>query len=308
MKKIILFLVAGILAFGLIGCSGDLHDDEQSSGGSTDGSWYYISASNPAGTPTVIFLNSKKQTANKPLSVSTGNVFFKIDPSIEVEEEDFEEMKKRWGCEPLTEADAKALGWEDKNLAGLGIYCYAPFDPIKEGLSIYTHSPACFGAWPGKPMQNDDAALKTFNVNMEFTFDVTAYEAEVGKKIGTVFITGAAYSWQYPVNFVKWSDGNVTDNQFVSPASKTTLSYSVEAASFPAETGELQLVLFEEGVNAKAAAASDYLKQSTNFVAPAQDGSGTPYADFQNTRYQNGAVIPIMITVDAEGICTAAIK
>ena len=309
MKKILSFLAAGVLALGLIGCSGDLHDDVKSSGGSGEaGSWYYISAGTPSGAPTIIFNNDDGQTANTPLSVTSGKVFFKIDTTKVVEEEDYGSIRKRWGCDQLTESEAKDLGWEDKGLSGLGIYCYAAFDPLSTGLKIYSHTPECFGSWSGKPMSNDGAKLEKFNINLSFKFDVSSYEATTGKKVGTVFITGEKYTWQYPVNFGGWSDGKVTENQFCVPSSETTLSYSIEAAEFPAETGQLQLVLFETGVDAKQANADAKLLQTGNFKSPLQDSSETPYADFQNTRYKHGATIPVLITVAADGKATAEIK
>lgn len=306
MKKIIISAItAAALLFGFAGCSGDLHDDEKNGGSAGTGSWYYISAGNPASAPTVIFNNNvgNKQTANIAQTKTTGNIFFKIDTTKEVEEEDFGSLKKRWFCEEIDENAAKELGWEDKNLSGLAIYCYAEFDPISEGLSVYTHDPECFGAWTGKPMSNDGAVLKDYSVNLNISFDVSA----LNKPVGTIFVTGQPFGWQYPKNF-GWSDGNVVDKQFVSKDSSLVYSYKVEAAEFPSETPELQLVLFSPDVDAKNATSSDFSLQSKNFKIPLKDNSGTPYADFQNKRFENGATINVLAVVDSEGNVKATLK
>ena len=304
MKKLIISAItAAALLFGFASCSGDLHDDEKGGASQGSGSWYYISAGTPDGAPTIIFNNANKQTANLANTKSSGNVFFKIDTTKEVDEEDFGAIKKRWACEEIDEAAAKKLGWEDKKLSGLAIYVYAEIDPVKDGLKVYTHSPECFGPWSGKPMSNDGALLKEFTVNVKVSFDVSA----VNKSIGTIFVTGEPFKWQYPKNF-GWSDGNVVDKQFVSKDSSFVYSYKVTAAEFPSETPELQLVLFEPGVDAKNATAGDFSLQSKNFKIPLKDDSKTPYADFQNKRYENGALINILAVVDTEGKVKATLK
>lgn len=304
MKKLIISAItAAALLFGFASCSGDLHDDEKNGGSAGTGSWYYISAGNPPSAPTVIFNTAGGQTANIKQTKTTGNIFFKIDTTKEVEEEDFGSLKKRWFCEEIDEKAAKELGWEDKNLSGLAIYCYAEFDPISKGLSIYTHDPECFGAWSGKPMSNDGAVLKNYSVNLNISFDVSASN----KPVGTIFVTGQPFGWQYPKNFC-WSTGNVDDKQFVSKDSSFVYSYKVTAAEFPSETPELQLVLFEPGVDAKNATAGDFSLQSKNFKIPLKDNSKTPYADFQNKRFENGALINILAVVDTEGKVKATLK
>ena len=94
MKKLLSVFAAAAMLFGFASCSGDLHDDVKpvADSGSTEtpaGSWYYISAGTPDGGPTIIFNNADKQTANIPNTKSSGNVFFKIDDTKEVDEEDF---------------------------------------------------------------------------------------------------------------------------------------------------------------------------------------------------------------------------
>lgn len=244
MKKLIISAItAAALLFGFASCSGDLHDDEKGGASQGSGSWYYISAGTPDGAPTIIFNNANKQTANLANTKSSGNVFFKIDTTKEVDEEDFGAIKKRWACEEIDEAAAKKLGWEDKKLSGLAIYVYAEIDPVKDGLKVYTHSPECFGPWSGKPMSNDGA-------------------------------------------------------QFVKKGSEFVYTYKTEAATFPETSPEFQFVLFEEGVDAKNASSSDFVLQSDNCNFPLKDNSDTPYAAFQNKRYENGATINILVKFD----------
>lgn len=310
MKKLIISAItAAALLFGFASCSGDLHDDEKGGASQGSGSWYYISAGTPDGAPTIIFNNTNKQTANLANTKSSGNVFFKIDTTKEVDEEDFGAIKKRWACEEIDEAAAKKLGWEDKKLSGLAIYVYAEIDPVKDGLKVYTHSPECFGAWSGKPMSNDGALLKEFTANVKVSFDVSDYEKATGKKIGTIFITGNEFNWRYPEAF-GWSTGKGAPDgaQFVKKGSEFVYSYKVTAAEFPSETPELQLVLFEPGVDAKNATAGDFSLQSKNFKIPLKDDSKTPYADFQNKRYENGATINVLAVVDSEGNVKATLK
>ena len=305
MKKLIISAIAATaLLFGFASCSGDLHDDEKGGASQGSGSWYYISAGTPSDAPTIIFNNANKQTANLANTKSSGNVFFKIDTTKEVDEEDFGEKKKRWACEEIDEAAAKKFGWEDKKLSGLAIYVYAEIDPVKDGLNVYTHTPECFGSWAGKPMSNDGALLKEFTANVQVSFDVSA----VNKPIGTIFVTGQPFGWQYPKNFDGWSGGNVVDEQFVKKDSSFVYSYKVKAAEFPSETPELQIVLFDSGVDAKNATNKDFSLQSENFKIPLKDESKTPYADFQNKRYENGALINILAVVDSEGKVKATLK
>ena len=312
MKKLLSVFAAAAMLFGFASCSGDLHDDVKpaADSGSTEtpaGSWYYISAGNPDGGPTIIFNNADKQTANIPNTKSTGNVFFKIDDTKEVEEEDYGSIRKRWFCEEITEADAKALGWEDKGLDGLAIYCFAPFDPIAKGLKVYTHKPECFGAWPGAAMSNDGAALAKYTINMNFAFDVSAYEKATGKTVGDILLTGEAFGWKFPANF-GWSAEAAGNSQIVSKLGSVNLSYDIETADFPAETGELQLVIFEKGTNGVDATSSDYIKQTSNFKAPTKTTDASMFGNMQNEGFKNGATIPVLLTVDAEGAVTASLR
>lgn len=300
MKKLIISAItAAALLFGFASCSGDLHDDEKGGASQGSGSWYYISAGTPDGAPTIIFNNANKQTANLANTKSSGNVFFKIDTTKEVDEEDFGTIKKRWACEEIDEAAAKKLGWEDKKLSGLAIYVYAEIDPVKDGLKVYTHSPECFGVWSGKPMSNDGALLKEFTANVKVSFDVSDYEKATGKKIGTIFITGNEFNWRYPEAF-GWSAGKGAPDgaQFVKKGSEFVYTYKTEAVTFPETSPEFQFVLFEEGVDAKNASSSDLVLQSDNCNFPLKDNSNTPYADFQNKRYENGATINILVKFD----------
>ena len=309
MKKLLSVFAAAAMLFGFASCSGDLHDDVASAGtggAELNGSWYYISAGTPDGTPTVIFNNADKQSANLPCSKSTGNVFYKIDDTKEVEEEDYGSIRKRWFVEEISEEAAKALGWEDKGLSGLAIYCFAPFDPIAKGLKVYTHSPVCFGAWSGAAMSNDGAALAKYTINMNFTFDISAYEKSTGKTVGDILLTGEAFGWGFPENF-DW--GNISkDNQVVSKNGSVSLTYTLETADYPAETGELQLVIFEKGINGKDATASDFLKQTANFKAPTKDASGSMFGNMKNEGFKSGATINVLLTVDADGVVTGSLK
>lgn len=309
MKKLITGVIAAAaLVFGLAGCQGDLHDDTQSAPTGT-GSWYYISAGTPASAPTLIFNNTDKQTKNMSQTSTTGNVFFQIDTTKTETEMDFGTERERWGCEQIDEATARTLGWVDKNLEGLAIYVYADatIDPITKGLNIYSHTPDCFGSWSGRPMSNDGAVLKEYTANVNVSFDVSAYESANNVTVGTILITGSPFGWKYPANF-GWSADAADDSQFVSKGSSIEFAYTTSAASFPEATGEIQIVIFANGVDAKNATTSDYLKQSGNFTIPLKDASGTPYADFQNKRYENGATINAVVTVDNAGNVTAALK
>ena len=309
MKKLLSVFAAAAMLFAFASCSGDLHDDVASAGtGGADlnGSWYYISAGTPDGTPTVIFNNADKQSANLSCSKSTGNVFYKIDDTKEVDEEDFGSIQKRWFAEEISEEEAKELGWEDKGLNGLAIYCFAPFDPIEKGLKVYTHSPECFGSWSGAAMSNDGAALVEYTINMNFTFDVSAYEKSTGKTVGDILLTGEAFGWGFPENF-GW--GNISkDSQVVSKNGSVSLTYTLETADYPAETGELQLVIFEDGVDGKTATSSDFLKQTANFKAPTKDASGSMLGNMKNEGFKSGATINVLLTVDADGVVTGSLK
>lgn len=307
MKKLITGVIAAAaILFGFAGCAGDMHDDIQR-GSTGAGSWYYISAGTPSSAPTLIFNNADKQTKNMSQTSTTGNVFFQIDTTKTETEVDYGTERERWGCEQIDEAAARALGWVDKNLEGLAIYVYAEIDPITKGLNIYSHTPECFGGWSGRPMSNDGAVLKDFTANVSVSFDVSAYEAANNATIGTIFVTGSPFGWKYPANY-GWSSDPAEDSQFVAKDASVGFSYTTSAAEFPETTGEVQILLYASGVDAKTAANTAHLKQSSNFTIPLKDKAGTPYADFQNKRYENGATINAVVTVDKDGNVTAALK
>ncbi len=149
MKKIILSVLSVLMIFGLIGCSGDLHDVVRIDPNAMEGNWYYtvIDVSSVPGTIDIIFSDGTNQTDDiKGVDVSSGSVAY-----IWSNTSKSAEVSTRTDC-----PDKSAL-------AGAGeivVYCFsnAPKVNLWAWDSADTENNLTGGVWPGAQMDSDTAA------------------------------------------------------------------------------------------------------------------------------------------------------
>ena len=302
MKKLLSVFAAAAMLFGFASCSGDLHDFEvpaENVGGAVEGFWYYISAGTPDGAPTLIFNGNSLQTPNIANTKATGNVFYKIDDTKEIEYVDFGETKKGMYYEEITEDDAKALGWVDKKLAGLGIYCFAPksFDPDTVGLNLYGHTPECLGGWPGSKMLCDASSAdpSKYEITFIITVDMKNTDYEEGKEI---FVNGAAYGWNtWPYSGWGGNKEDASKDQFgkiVNGKVNYTVKTTIESIGVPTEYKGAFCVTYPN------ADCSNVNWQSVDIDL--SSFSTTAYSgmmkDFKNAGYAAKLEYPILISTD----------
>ena len=148
MKKIILSVLSVLMIFGLVGCSGDLHDDVYVDPNAMEGNWFYtvIDVSAAEGTINLIFNDGTNQTEDiKGVDVSGGSVAYiwaaKSGKSPA-------EVSTRTDC-----PDKSDLGGAGK----LVVYCFSNAAKVNiwawDDANNYSG-----GAWPGLEMESDTAA------------------------------------------------------------------------------------------------------------------------------------------------------
>ena len=145
MKKILSFLAAGALALGLIGCSGDLHDDVKIDPNAMQGNWFYtvLDVTDIKNSLTIIFNDGTNQTVDlKGIDPASGSVAYvwasksNKDPAT---------ISTRTDC-----PDKSSLGGEKK----LVVYCFSNAAKV----NIWAWEDAVNitgGTWPGLAMETD---------------------------------------------------------------------------------------------------------------------------------------------------------
>lgn len=214
MKKIILSVLSVLVIFGLIGCSGDLHDVVRIDPNAMEGNWFYtvIDVSSIEGTIDIIFSDGANQTDDiKGVDISGGSIAYiwsNISKSAEV--------NTRTDC-----PDKSAL-------AGAGeivVYCFsnAPKVNLWAWDSADTENNLTGGSWPGYEMESDTAA--TLPIASIERIEVTGLPDDlVGAEL---YLTGTLQpegSWTIPGENVSLL-ATITDND----DGTCTLTYNVNA-------------------------------------------------------------------------------
>ena len=224
MKKLLSVFAAAAMLFGFASCSGDLHDDVVTTGGASDGYWYYINIdADVAEASNIIFNNSIGQSSDMALSKTSGNVFYTYDS-----------VKKE--CAEITEAEAISKNWVNKNLSGLAVYVYST--ATTEGLKAYAWNgdTKYLGEWSGTSMKCDTSfgTTEKYDITFNITIDLANTDYKDGEKI---FLNGFVYGWNtWP--FSEWG-GSVEEanpKQFATISNgKATLScvYTIESIGLP---------------------------------------------------------------------------
>lgn len=146
MKKIILSVLSVLMIFGLIGCSGDLHDVVRIDPNAMEGNWYYtvVDVSAATGPISMIFSDGTNQTSDiTGVDVSSGSVAY-----IWSNTSKDAEVSTRTDC-----PDKSSLGGAGKVV----VYCFSNAPKVNlwawEGDTIFVG-----GVWPGVQMDSDTAA------------------------------------------------------------------------------------------------------------------------------------------------------
>ena len=146
MKKIILSVLSVLMIFGLIGCSGDLHDVVRIDPNAMEGNWYYtvVDVSEATGPISMIFSDGTNQTNDiTGVDVSSGSVAY-----IWSNTSKDAEVSTRTDC-----PDKSSLGGAGKVV----VYCFSNAPKVNlwawEGDTNFVG-----GVWPGVQMDSDTAA------------------------------------------------------------------------------------------------------------------------------------------------------
>lgn len=146
MKKIILSVLSVLMIFGLIGCSGDLHDVVRIDPNAMEGNWYYtvVDVSAATGPISMIFSDGTNQTNDiTGVDVSSGSVAY-----IWSNTSKDAEVSTRTDC-----PDKSSLGGAGKVV----VYCFSNAPKVNlwawEGDTNFVG-----GVWPGVQMDSDTAA------------------------------------------------------------------------------------------------------------------------------------------------------
>lgn len=146
MKKIILSVLSVLMIFGLIGCSGDLHDVVRIDPNAMKGNWYYtvVDVSAATGPISMIFSDGTNQTSDiTGVDVSSGSVAY-----IWSNTSKDAEVSTRTDC-----PDKSSLGGAGKVV----VYCFSNAPKVNlwawEGDTNFVG-----GVWPGVQMDSDTAA------------------------------------------------------------------------------------------------------------------------------------------------------
>ena len=146
MKKIILSVLSVLMIFGLIGCSGDLHDVVRIDPNAMEGNWYYtvVDVSEATGPISMIFSDGTNQTSDiTGVDVSSGSVAY-----IWSNTSKDAEVSTRTDC-----PDKSSLGGAGKVV----VYCFSNAPKVNlwawEGDTNFVG-----GVWPGVQMDSDTAA------------------------------------------------------------------------------------------------------------------------------------------------------
>lgn len=146
MKKIILSVLSVLMIFGLIGCSGDLHDVVRIDPNAMKGNWYYtvVDVSAATGPISMIFNDGTNQTSDiTGVDVSSGSVAY-----IWSNTSKDAEVSTRTDC-----PDKSSLGGAGKVV----VYCFSNAPKVNlwawEGDTNFVG-----GVWPGVQMDSDTAA------------------------------------------------------------------------------------------------------------------------------------------------------
>lgn len=184
MKKLLSFLAAGALAFGLVGCSGDLHDVPDPN--KMEGNWFYYELDTSSATDDTISIifsdGGDYQTADITGVAKTGSVHY------------------LWAA--ATESDAVVTSLRSDNPD-------KGFAKDKLGVYVFTNAAKCMlwawdsganftgGKWPGVAMQSDTAAALPTAVA---TISVEATGVTAGSKY---WFSGLSWDSGWP--YGKWS-------------------------------------------------------------------------------------------------------
>ncbi|ULQ60874.1 hypothetical protein K7I13_06310 [Brucepastera parasyntrophica] len=177
MKKIMTFLLAGLLLVSLIGCSGDLHDSNEHTGTTGDwGYWWSIAIDTTGvaadGTVSVIFKNDNKQSSDITGAPLTGSVYYEFDSGTGT-------------VIPNTRGDNPA------STAGAGelfVAVYTQLNPVhlhawgSDGYPIT-------GAWASAPLMTSSAPPPDLD---NYTMVIKVINATGG---ATVFLNGTVWGW-----------------------------------------------------------------------------------------------------------------
>ena len=185
MKKILSLIAAGAMALGLIGCSGDLHDDAKVDPNAMKGNWFYtvLDVSKITESLSIIFNDGTNQTVNiEDIDPASGSVAYV--------------WASKSGADPVTVStrtdcpDKSSLGGENK----LVVYCFS--NAAKVNIYAWEEDNKIAGEWPGSPMDTD-AEIPMDDVVIEGA-TVTANGLPEELNATTLYFTGSFNKWAAP--------------------------------------------------------------------------------------------------------------
>ena len=185
MKKIILSVLSVLMIFGLIGCSGDLHDykDPEVFEG---GTWYYYDV--PTDAANVIFnvAGGNQSSDISGIDVSGGSIYYAWDSTV---------GKENPGNNLVFEPGDKPAGQAGR------VWCYTNAASAPNCYWWGCADGANDAAWPGKPMtKNGEAPVVIPVYTISFVVDGFAPNQ-------TVVANGTPWGWNgWP--FVSWNGGD----------------------------------------------------------------------------------------------------
>lgn len=228
MKKIILSVLSVLMIFGLIGCSGDLHDykDPEVFEG---GTWYYYDV--PTDAANVIFnvAGGNQSSDIKGIDVSGGSIYYAWDSTVGSDNP---------GNNLVFEPGDKPAGQAGR------VWCY----------TNAASTPNCYwwgcadaendAGWPGKPMTKNGEAPVVVPV-YTITLVVDGFAAEQ-----TVVANGTPWGWNgWPFEgWLCWNDG-VQDVEQAKKDAKAWIDANEDTQVFKADdTGIIVVTIDVEGL------------------------------------------------------------
>ena len=185
MKKILSLIAAGAMALGLIGCSGDLHDDVKIDPNAMKGNWFYtvLDVTPITESLSIIFNDGTNQTVNiENIDPESGSVAYVWASKSG---KDPAPISTRTDC-----PDKSSLGGANK----LVVYCFS--NAAKVNIYAWEGETKIADSWPGKAMETD-AVIPMVDVVINGA-TVTANGLPEELNGTTLYFTGAFNKWTAP--------------------------------------------------------------------------------------------------------------